>query len=457
MKLSILTVAHLILGVCLLLGVYGCSERTESGQVPSLPAGPNDPALAFITPDANAFAPAQADQIVFDMRYRGLNGDEEDLRYGGFYGFGGKTDDTAFIRDLRKHGIRDVQLIYNPEFKDAETSAIEVRGGEAVAFYLDLNADGKVTDNERIEPLVQQDEEYTFFVTPDFSFTNRDKKQVTFRALLRARPSSGQRDFYCYWSPTCILEGQALLEGQPAQLFLYSAGFTGAFDRFGWSDVALRIGTDSQDNRLRRSDLSRLIYLEDQYYRLALLRSDQHPTALRVVLAPDISPRGTVVLKFEGPENMRSETSWARVNGAEETDDISLALNTDVLPVGSYKLEGAGLRYGTEETPKAWTLDFDKGPVFTVKADEETVVTLGKPQLSIQAVEYNYRYRANPTTETRFKKGTQIYLTRHVTGMANEAYGRFQKKQSGSHDVCPQIAIQGPKGKEILSQELEYG
>lgn len=126
------------------------------------------------------------------------------------------------------------------------------------------------------------------------------------------------------------------------------------------------------------------------------------------------------------------------------------------MPRGSYF-------YGTADAAKSWTIEFDQGPVFEVKANEETTVRLGQPQLGIQAVEYNKRYASEPSLQTTYQRGDRIYLTRKVTGLAGEDYGRFETqrdpKASGYNyrQVQAHITIKNPQGKQILSQDLEYG
>ena len=126
--------------------------------------------------------------IVFDMKYRGLNGSKDELRYNSYWGFGGMgANKSPFIRQLKKD-IKELHIVCNPKFGKAQYSAVEVKDKKAVAFYFDLNADGKVSDNEKIQPIPAEkssNSRGSEFVTPDFIVNTCDGRQVPFRALLQ--------------------------------------------------------------------------------------------------------------------------------------------------------------------------------------------------------------------------------------------------------------------------------
>ena len=90
--------------------------------------------------------------IVFDMKYRGLSGAKDELRYNSYWGFGASKEKSPFIAEVRKLD-GEFSTVYNSHFKGAEWSAVEVKDSKAVAFYFDLNADGQVSENEKILPL----------------------------------------------------------------------------------------------------------------------------------------------------------------------------------------------------------------------------------------------------------------------------------------------------------------
>ena len=61
--------------------------------------------------------------IVFDLKYRGLSGEKDELRYNSYWGFGQRTNETPFLADLKKN-IENFETVYNPYFKGAEWSAL---------------------------------------------------------------------------------------------------------------------------------------------------------------------------------------------------------------------------------------------------------------------------------------------------------------------------------------------
>jgi hypothetical protein len=175
--------------------------------------------------------PQPAEAVVFEMRYRGLSGEKGELRYNSWGGFGGTRGHTPFLRALKQEipGLHDV---LNPTFGGAQWSAVEVKGNEVVAFYFDRNADGKVSDDERILPVQSEETQssrYWEFVTPDVVLDMEDGRQVPFRALLRVRLYTESGRLSKVWSPSSVLEGTATLAGKPTNLILYTVGRSDPF------------------------------------------------------------------------------------------------------------------------------------------------------------------------------------------------------------------------------------
>lgn len=446
-----------LLGI--LVGVFGCSEKegVDSSQIALPEAEPV--VLDLIRPAPEAFEPIRAGQIAFDMVYRGLNGPDDDLFINTHYGYGGKLEDTPFIRDIKGHGIKNLHLVCNHEFKGAEISAVEISKRRAVAFYLDLDANGKVTANERITPLPspQENSEPVRFLTPDFSFTNEEDQRVCSRALLSVRGLRRKSKPQMTWSPAAVLEGHTQLEGSPARFVLYG-GLSGLFDEFGWTHASLQIGTDQMETRPRRNQLSQLMVIGERFYRVQLQRPSESTSALRVVLTEDRSPTGRVKAQLTLNGSATGEIRYAYVSGESEDDNINLRLpmTSMALPQGNYRLDHGGLCFAAEH--EQWEVDFSGGPLITVQAGKENTVSLGKPTLALRALDNRERYRTNAKSKTVFKCGTQIYLNRELKGQAGEAYGRFRRVSKHERtDVMAHISIANPKGKQILSKDLEYG
>jgi hypothetical protein len=151
------------------------------------------------------------------MKYRSLSGKKDELRYNSYWGFGGRENDTPFIKELKKEQ-KELKVVYNRNFKGMEWSAVEIKDKKPVAFYFDLNADGKVSDNEKILPVNTEQRSSsttTEFVTPDFTVTTKDNRKVPFRALLNVRTYKNRSNLNVMWSPSCVLEGTSTINGQP--------------------------------------------------------------------------------------------------------------------------------------------------------------------------------------------------------------------------------------------------
>ena len=199
--------------------------------------------------------------------------------------------------------------------------------------------------------------------------------------------------------------------------------------------------------------------IDDHFYRVQLQRATDNVKALRVVLAEDPSPTGQVKAVLALSDNATGKFRYARITGETSEDNISLALpmTSMALPIGRYRLDRGNLSYGVDQGIQ-WEVDMSEGPVFTVEQGKDNTVSLGKPTLALRAVDNRDRYRTNAEDKSTYKQGTEIYLNREVKGQAGESYGRFQTvKEHRRTDVEAHLAIANPKGKQILSEDLEYG
>jgi len=88
-------------------------------------------------------------------------------------------------------------------------------------------------------------------------------------------------------------------------------------------------------------------------------------------------------------------------------------------------------------------------------------VELGKPVLSISAVEESKRYRNDAKEETVYSEGTEIYISRIIKGKGGELYGRFSQQIGNSRSysaIEPDIKIVDSEGKEVVTAtKIKYG
>ena len=214
----------LILG-CALLATFLIIQNSKTKQ--QQPAQQITVEETETVPEITDFPEPPPGAIVFDMEYRGLSGKPDEMRYNSYWGFGGNSKETPFLENLKKT-VNDFETVYNPSFQGAKWSAIEIKDKKAVAMYIDLDANGKVSDNEKVLPIQAESSgttRRTEFVTPDFIMNTRNNRQVPFRVLLQVAFYGQQERPNCMWSPSCVLEGTSRIDGQQAKLIPFTNGF----------------------------------------------------------------------------------------------------------------------------------------------------------------------------------------------------------------------------------------
>jgi hypothetical protein len=399
--------------------------------------------------------------IVFDLKYRGLSGEKDQMRYNSFWGFGQRENETPFLTDLKKT-ITDFETVYNPNFKGAEWAAVEVRDKKAVALYLDMDADGKLSNNEKILPIQNiesSSSSRTEFVTPDFVMNTREDRQVPFRTLLQVAFYGQQARPQCMWSPSCILEGTSKIDGEQTKLILFTNGFTGSFEDFGRSSLSLQTGEEQTGSNISRQVLSSIINHNGQFYNVVFNGCHEKNSEVRAVLTKYTGATGSLTTQLTGDTNLQAKLNSANIAGGKDsTVQFNIASDQAKLPVGSYKLNRGYLNYNTDNG-EIWRVDFQQGPEFAIDADKTCNVELGKPALSISAVEENKRYQSDVKEQTVYPEGTNIYISRIIKGKGGELYGRFSQQQqnSGYTDMEPDLKIVDSEGREIVATKIKYG
>ena len=404
--------------------------------------------------------------VAFEMKYRGLSGDKDELRYNSYWGYGSRENVTPFIEEVRKKG-GEFTTAYNSYFKGAECSAVEVKDKKAIAFYFDLNADGKVSENEKILPIENTESgstNRTEFVTPDFTMTTQEGRKIPFRALLQVAFNGDSSRPNCMWSPSCVLEGTSTFNGKPTKLVLFGNGFTGDFDQFGRCSYSLQDLDESPGRYISRNTLSSIINYEGQFYNLKLSGNYEKDKKIKAELKEYTGAIGELALQLKPDKNLKTKLSYVGIVGIDD-DKVRLRFNVPSektkVPVGVYKLCDGLINYGVQQTDE-WRLDFnfEQQPEFTIEADKICKLELGDPKLLIRAVEEKKRYERDVKEQTVYTKGTNVYLTRIVKGKTGELFGRFSEKQnnsSGYTDIQPELKILDMEGKQIVAEKIKYG
>jgi len=413
------------------------------------------PAQTSETIDTAKTPESLPDAIVFDMKYRSLSGEKDELRYNSYWSFGGRENDTPFIKELKKNH-EELTIVYNSHFKGAQWAAVETKDKKPVAFYFDLNADGKVSDNEKILPSNTEQSSNrttTEFVTPDFTIKTEDNRKVPFRALLHVRTYNNQSNLNFMWTST--------IDGQSTKLILFTSDFNGSFDKFGRCSYYLNKSQENIGRNIPRQTLSSIINYNGQFYNLKLNGSHEEGKTIRAVMEKYTGTTGKLTTKLTGNTDLKTKLTSANLIGSKDkTIYFNISGDQAELPTGAYTLNRGYINYETANDDNRWRLDFTEGPEFAVETDKTATVEIGKPVLSVSAVDESKRYRSDVKEQTVYDKGKTIFLSRKVTGKAGELYGRFSqidKKTNRRTDIKPSIKIIGPDGKQIASAEMEYG
>jgi len=399
------------------------------------------------------------DAVVFDLKYRPLTGLDDPLSYRAFWGFGGREDDDPFVRDVRKQ-VEECTPVYNSVLPQAQWSVVAIEDGKPVALYFDTDANGKFSADEKFPPALAEARQTGYqyaFATSDF-LIHKDGKEVPFRLLLVAnRYGEGQLSFM--WSPSCVLEGEGSLAGEPMRLFLYADGPGGSFTAFRRSSYALLPAGQKLEGYVPRHMLSSLIHHEGAFYRVRLLGTHAEGESLQVVLTKDTSPIGQLAVELAGKEKPEARLTSAVIEGTtDETVHLNISGAQSTFPVGGYRLSSGYISYGASEP--TWHASLSDGPTFYIEADKTCRVQLGGPKLSVRAIEEADRYDNDAAEKSRFANADSVYLEPRIAGTSGETFARFSRQSPSSgqrEDIRPHLTIVDADGQQVVATDLEYG
>ncbi|MHC4552723.1 MAG: hypothetical protein ACYSUT_08150 [Planctomycetota bacterium] len=463
-RLIVLTAA------CLLL-LTGCKKKSPPPEAPSGGGGVVQVQPASVQP---VLPPAEqlGEKVTFEMSYRGSSGKSDDVRAYSFYGFGTVNENeqkkSAFITAVHEKAEHSLAVFRIHHHRKASYFAVEYKDRRALVCYVDLDADDKLSEAECLKPL--SDEEGHSgggdrFITSDFVATRDDGKKVPFRTLIQVDFYGDQNDMnqppQAMMSAMGMYEGVAELNGQPMRLYLFGDMGNQNYIEYGRSNCSL-IGADHDKSEwFNRNSLSSIITHDGAFYRLAVDGSDEEGGALKVHLYEDKTPRGKLAIKIDGSSECKHRLSSATLQGAgDRTIYFNIAEGMEELPVGEYRISRGTFYYGVESDDEYYT-SFRDIPAFTVTAGNNAEVELGKPKVTIQAVEYDKRYHGDKEYKTEFPEGETIQVDAIFTGTAGETYSNFmQMVKTGNstrrQDIKASYSLVDDKGNTVISKEMEY-
>lgn len=468
-----------VLIVCLaagLLAVTGCKKKSPPAPVqPEQAAQPRQTIAEMVEEgspqplgDQPQLPPADqlGEKVTFELAYRSITGKEDDFGNLGGWGFGSSSDDNSFISAVREQTKNKLFISSNHYLKDRQLTAVEYKGKEVLHAYFDLNADGQLSADEILSPVEVSQRvrrgDSTVFMTPDFMLKNTQDQPTPFSVLLWVHFYGDSKVPNVTWSPIGLYEGTADMNGSPVKLYLLPDFGTKSYTQYARSRYALIPASHDMKQYIRRNTFSSIIVQDSTFYRVVVEEISPLAKTLKVSLIEDKTPRGKIALNIQGKEAMKHRLSSANIRGSEDkTVYFQIGQGMNELPVGSYEISYGSFQYGKETLEEYYT-SFRNIPAFSMKADQETTIEVGKPEVKLQAVELSKRYHSDKQYKTEFPEGTEIYIDAAFVGLAKETYSSFdqrvKKEDYWTHETMKaRIKIVDAQGNEIANQELEYG
>ncbi len=398
------------------------------------------------------------EEITFTLTYHGRTGENESLISAAYLFRDADFSDSTFIASVKEQAENDVHITHNPLLVGREFSAVEHKDEAPLFLYFDVNADGQLSDNEKLPPTdipgaQKGGPDVITFRTPDFRVTDQDGQHSLFRVILLARIFFGNFDIN--WTMMGLYEGVARLGGKDMKLVLNPHFASQSYTQYGRSYWKLSPAANEKTSVTSGGSFSSLIQHDGILYRVKVKGTSEDGRTLQLAIAEDKSPRGKFAFNFQGKEGFKFVLGGFSLHSVhDKTIQVSLRGKGAELPVGEYVASSGRIGYGKNEA-RGYLTFFDHIPAFSVKKGETTTVNLGNVQAGLRIIKLKNRHK-DVQNQTEFDQGDSIFIDTVFRGASGEIYSCF--KHLNNKDLNNTLLkIYDCDKREIISGKIEYG
>lgn len=399
-------------------------------------------------------APPGCDEITFELEFKDLNKADHTWPIGKFVSLDLVSSDDRVNPFIESLGIpaEHVLCFRHPALKGAEEIALEMRGTEPIALYIDLDASGSFTSNERLTSRKRQIDPKSVCEFKTKVFERFDETgsvglyKIYFKVFI-----SRTGNIKLYWKPFGFWTGDAKVGTKSFRFSLFDTDGDGSFRGYGKDRFKIH---DSTVTLPRRWDLSSLFIWHDSFFRLSFSGKEKLEGNFCVTLSEDISPKGKWVLKIVGTGKIKAWGSSLLFRGYEDrTIALRIRGTQNNLPGGNYLIEEG----------KLWTdQGFDESTYLDLRLQENLMIIPGKtlemvigdPEIEIE-VRRSEGHEESRSESNIFPIDSNLLIDHKIIGCSGEVYTRMDPP---GMEPCflPIFTIIDPQGVEVTNGFPRY-